>query len=125
MDYDDVFDGSSRRNRVNLSTTTASSSSSLLNTVRKERLAREQRRRDERAALIIQKVWRGRCTAVQSRRDLIENPGNGTVAERARALVGIYKIGVGGDGAKVRGILVDWVESAGRVDGMSSISLYF
>jgi ubiquitin-protein ligase E3 C len=118
MDYDDIFDGPSRRRRVNLSTTTASSSSSLISTVKKERLAREQRRRDERAALIIQKVWRGRSGAVATRAELIDRAGEGSVVERARALVGLYKIGVGADGAKMRGVLVDWVESAGVVDGM-------
>jgi hypothetical protein len=59
LDYDDFFDGSGRRNKVNLSTNTASSSSSLLSTVKKERLAREQRRRDERAAWISGREYWG------------------------------------------------------------------
>jgi len=120
LDYDDFFDGSGRRNKVNLSTNTASSSSSLLSTVKKERLAREQRRRDERAALIIQKVWRGRRAALSIRQDIIGSLGEGSVARRAGRLVGLYKIGVGADGSKVRAALGEWVESAGRVNGMST-----
>jgi hypothetical protein len=119
LDYDDFFDGSGRRNKVNLSTNTASSSSSLLSTVQKERLAREQRRRDERAALIIQKVWRGRTAALDIRQGILGSLGDGSVARRAGRLVGLYKIGVGADGSKVRAALGEWVESAGRVDGMS------
>ena len=119
LDYDDFFDGSGRRNKVNLSTNTASSSSSLLSTVKKERLAREQRRRDERAALIIQKVWRGRRAALSIRQEILGNLGEGSVATRAGRLVGLYKIGVGADGSKVRAALGDWVDNAGRVDGMS------
>jgi hypothetical protein len=119
LDYDDFFDGSGRRNKVNLSTNTASSSSSLLSTVKKERLAREQRRRDERAALIIQKVWRGRRAALGIRQDIIGGSlSEGSVARRAGRLVGLYKIGVGADGPKVRAALGEWVESAGRVGGM-------
>jgi ubiquitin-protein ligase E3 C len=120
LDYDDLFDGSGRRNKVNLSTNTASSSSSLLSTVKKERLAREQRRRDERAALIIQKVWRGRRTALDIRQGIIGTLGKGSVARRAGRLVGLYKIGVGADGGKVRAALGEWVDSAGKVDGMFS-----
>jgi hypothetical protein len=120
LDYDDFFDGSGRRNKVNLSTNTASSSSSLLSTVTKERLAREQRRRDERAALMIQKVWRGRRAALSTRQDMIGTIGDGSVARRAGRLVGLYKIGVGADGGKVRAALGEWVESAGSVDGMST-----
>jgi hypothetical protein len=120
LDYDDFFDGSGRRNKVNLSTNTASSSSSLLSTVKKERLAREQRRRDERAALIIQKVWRGRRAALDIRQEIIASLGEGSVARRAGRLVGLYKIGVGADGSKVRAALGEWVESAGRVDGVST-----
>jgi hypothetical protein len=119
LDYDDFFDGSGRRNKVNLSTNTASSSSSLLSTVKKERLAREQRRRDERAALMIQKVWRGRKAALSTRQDILGSLGEGSVARRAGRLVGLYKIGVGADGSKVRAALGEWVEIAGRVDGMS------
>jgi len=119
LDYDDFFDGSGRRNKVNLSTNTASSSSSLLSTVKKERLAREQRRRDERAALIIQKVWRGKRAALDIRQDTISSLGEGSVAKRAGRLVGLYKVGVWADGDKVRAALGEWVDSAGRVDGMS------
>jgi hypothetical protein len=119
LDYDDFFDGSGRRNKVNLSTNTASSSSSLLSTVKKERLAREQRRRDERAALMIQKVWRGRKAALSVRQDIIGTLGEGSVARRAGRLVGLYRIGVGADGSEVRAALGEWVESAGKVDGMS------
>jgi hypothetical protein len=118
LDYDDFFDGSGRRNKVNLSTNTASSSSSLLSTVKKERLAREQRRRDERAALVIQKLWRGRRATFSIRHDIIGSLREGSVAKRAGRLVGLYKIGVGADGSKVRAALGEWVESAGRVDGM-------
>jgi hypothetical protein len=119
LDYDDFFDGSGRRSKVNLSTNTASSSSSLLSTVKKERLAREQRRRDERAALMIQKVWRGRRAALDIRRDILGTLGEGSVAKRAGRLVGLYRIGVGADGDKVRTALGEWVESAGKVDGES------
>jgi ubiquitin-protein ligase E3 C len=119
LDYDDFFDGSGRRNKVNLSTNTASSSSSLLSTVKKERLAREQRRRDERAGLIIQKVWRGRRAALDTRQEIIGSLGEGSVARRAGRLVGLYKIGVGADGSKVRAALGEWVERAGRDDGLS------
>jgi ubiquitin-protein ligase E3 C len=118
MNYeDDIFDGGARRARVNLSTNTASSSTSLLSNVRKERIAREQRRRDEKAALTIQRIWRGRSGAVESRSGLAENAREGSLVERARKLVGVYKIGVGADGGTIRGLLVDWVESAGRIDG--------
>jgi hypothetical protein len=119
LDYDDFFDGSGRRSKVNLSTNTASSSSSLLSTVKKERLAREQRRRDERAALMIQKVWRGRRAALDIRRDIIGKLGEGSVAKRAGRLVGLYRIGVGAEGDKVRTALGEWVESTGKVDGES------
>jgi hypothetical protein len=125
LDYDDFFDGSGRRTKVNLSTNTASSSSSLLSTVKKERLAREQRRRDERAALIIQKVWRGRKAALSTRGEIIGTLSEGSVARRAGRLVGLYKIGVGADGGKVRAALGEWVESAGKVDGMSLSCLRF
>jgi hypothetical protein len=119
LDYDDFFDGSGRRSKVNLSTNTASSSSSLLSTVKKERLARERRRRDERAAVMIQKVWRGRRAALDIRQDIIGTLGEGSVAKRAGRLVGLYRIGVGADGDKVRAALGEWVESAGSVDGES------
>jgi len=124
LDYDDFFDGSGRRNKVNLSTNAASSSSSLLSTVKKERLAREQRRRDERAALIIQKVWRGRRAALDIRQDIIGSLGEGSVAKRAGRLVGLYRIGVGADGSKMRAALGEWVESAGSGSGDGMISRY-
>ena len=119
LDYDEIFDGGGRRSRVNLSTNVASSSSSLLSTVKKERIAREQRRRDERAALTIQRVWRGRQETAEAKAQLIGAVKEGSVVERARRLVGLYRIGVGREGAQIRGVLVDWVDDAGRVDGES------
>lgn len=115
LDYDEIFDGSGRKSRVNLSTNVASSPSSLLSTVKKERLAREQRRKDERAVLTIQRVWRGRRGTLEARERLVGSLAEGSVAQRARRLVGLYKIGVGRDGAKIRGELMDWVNTAGRV----------
>lgn len=57
---------------VDLSTASASSSSGVLATVRAKRLAREQERRQELAALAIQRVWRGRSSARNTRAQLLE-----------------------------------------------------
>jgi ubiquitin-protein ligase E3 C len=119
-DQEDIFDGGSRRSRVNLSTNTASSSSSLLSNVKKERLEREKRRRDERAALTIQRIWRSTVNTVQVRREIIEGlEQEEDVGMKARGLVGLYRIGVGADAARVRGLMVDWVDraSTSRIDG--------
>lgn len=56
---------------VDLSTASASSSSGVLATVRAKRLAREQERRQELAALAIQRVWRGRSSARNTRAQLL------------------------------------------------------
>jgi ubiquitin-protein ligase E3 C len=120
-EHEDVFDGPGRRSNVNLSTNNASSSSSLLSTVKKERLAREERRRHERAAVTIQRIWRGRREYVQARRDIIEDIGQEwDVAVKARGLVGLLKVGVGSDAAKVKALMVDWAETAGRADCRSN-----
>jgi ubiquitin-protein ligase E3 C len=119
-DEEDIFDGGSRRSRVNLSTNTASSSSSLLSNVKKERLEREKRRRDERAALTIQRIWRSTVNTVQVRRGIIERlEQEEDVGRKGRGLVGLYKIGVGADAARVRGLMTDWVDRAGatRING--------
>jgi hypothetical protein len=68
---------------------------------------------------MIQKVWRGRRAALSIRQGITGSLGEGSVARRAGRLVGLYKIGVGADGSKVRTALGEWVESAGKVDGMS------
>jgi len=117
-EHEDIFDGPGKRSNINLSTHNASSSSSLLSNVKKERLAREERRRHERAAGTIQRIWRGRGEVVQARREIIEALGQERdVAVRARGLMGLFKVGVGSDAAKVKALMVDWAESAGQLEG--------
>lgn len=117
-DEEDIFDGGVRRSRVNLSTNTASSSSSLLSNVKKERLEREKRRREERAALTIQRIWRSTVNTVAVRQGIIERLENEEdVGRKARGLVGVYRIGVGADGGRVRAVLIDWVDRASVLVG--------
>jgi ubiquitin-protein ligase E3 C len=87
---------SGRNNRVNLSTGGASSSSSLLENVRAERLLREERIKQERAAVLIQRRWRGRREGDKVRRELLSQLdelvtsdviSSAEVERRARALV--------------------------------------
>lgn len=123
-DHEDIFDGPGRRSNINLSTNNASSSSSLLSNVKKERLAREERRRHERAAGTIQRIWRGRGEAVRARRVILEALQRETDLEvKGRGLVGLLRVGVGSDGAKVKGLMVNWAENAGQLEGTSPSGL--
>lgn len=118
---EEIFDGPGRRSRINLSTSTASSSTSLLSNVKRERLAREQRRREERAALTIQRIWRGRTEARRARTALVDRlEKEHDIRARARGLVGLMRCGMGSDRAAIKGILVDWADMASSIDSESS-----
>lgn len=111
------FEGSGRRTNVDLSTSTATSSTALLSSIRAERLAREAKRKHEHAAMIIQKVWRGRREANFVREKLLSDLEKGLIGsweKRAGALVYILREGwTAGEGESVRrkrALLVQWAE---------------
>ena len=90
------FEGSERKSHVDLSTSTATSSTALLSSVRAERLAREAKRKHEHAALIIQKIWRGRREARFIREKLLGDLEKGSIGsweKRAGALIYVLKDG--------------------------------
>jgi hypothetical protein len=81
---------------------------------------REERRRQDAAAIIVQRVWRARRALLESRRGFIgEMRAEKGVVRKGKGLVGLYKLGVGSDAVIVRGLLGDWVETAGSVQGES------
>jgi hypothetical protein len=81
---------------------------------------REERRRQDAAAMIVQRVWRARCALLESRRGFIEEMrAEKGVVRKGKGLVGLYKLGVGSDAVTIRGLLGDWVETAGSVQGES------
>ncbi|WVQ83300.1 hypothetical protein IAT38_005439 [Cryptococcus sp. DSM 104549] len=119
--FDEPVFGASNTNDVDLSTNTSTSSSALLSSVRAERLAREERRQQERAAVIVQKVWRGRTAARDVRRDTVEELEKAQAAGEAldveatgRKLVVVLRDGVRGDRDRVEGVLAGWCVEAVR-----------
>jgi ubiquitin-protein ligase E3 C len=118
---DSSFEGHDRKTTINLSTSTATSSTALLSSVRAERIAREARRKHESAAVVIQKVWRGRKEARFVREKLLGDLERGTTGnweKRAGALVYVLKEGwTSGEVEGVRrrrAVLVTWAEEGSR-----------
>jgi ubiquitin-protein ligase E3 C len=111
------FGGPTRLNRVDLSTATSTSSSDLLSSVRAERQAREEKKRRDQAALVIQRVWRGRSEARRLGQELLRRLQRGEVREleeRGRRLVLLGRL-LGRD-ERVEAILEVWVQEASGVD---------
>lgn len=114
--FDAPFEGnpSRRDNNVNLSTSTSTSSTALLSSIRLERLARDKQRREEHAAIVIQRIWRGRRTVKQLRERLLDEleRGQGGVGALNMVLCGGAD-GVGMERGRVEGrardVLVQWV----------------
>ncbi|OCF32551.1 ubiquitin-protein ligase E3 C [Kwoniella heveanensis BCC8398] len=122
--FDPDFTTSSSRTRqnyndINLSTSQATSSSALLSNIRAERAAREENRRKEIAALLIQRVWRGRKISHDTKGELIaalradEDIG---LERMGRGLVVLLRDGWGGltvsQRAEVEKVLVRWCDLA-------------
>ena len=119
--FDAPFEGnpSRRDNNVNLSTSTSTSSTALLSSIRLERLARDKQRRQEHAALLIQRVWRGRRDVRRLKERLLDEleRGDGGVGKLNMVLGGSGEAGRGRNARvdeRVRGVLVLWVQRVMR-----------
>ncbi|KAL7420037.1 ubiquitin-protein ligase (E3) [Cryptotrichosporon argae] len=101
--------------QVNLSTASSASSSSLLESVRTERQARERLRKQERAAGLIQRVWRGRAEAGRVRRHALDRLEAAPADGRGLALV--LKTAPGWEWERVTKVIERWLEAGKEKDG--------
>lgn len=111
-------DGSGRHAPVNLSTASSNTSSAVLSSVRAERLAREAQRERERAATVVQRVWRGRSAAAAVQEDVLGRCERGEVGDVARGAGALLVLlGSSRERPRVAKVLEAWCAAAVAVDG--------
>lgn len=115
MSYFNSFEGGTN---VNLSTSTSTSSTALLSSIRAERLAREQLRRQDQAAIVIQRIWRGRKHAAETKRRLLEELEGGLIDDWRRHTGALIVVSHGRQDVeswkRIRSVLAVWCKAGMR-----------